>query len=569
VKIVDFGIAKAESQLETTRAGTLKGKFGYMSPEQAEGQPVDLRTDIFSLGIVLWELLANDRLFVANNEINTLRKIRDCQIPSLRKINPNLHSEVERIVQKALARDRNLRYQTGAALHRDLNRFLNRQYPDFSPQDFAVFIKSVFADEILSLRKRLVEYTKLNVGNANNAFDARPASGEFDDRTSLLDTNTNSLVISDSQVGQSPSSGILKNITSLSQITEPSASIENISKVSENTHTDAGHRPKGTSPSGVLNDAALAAEATVPREASVKPKVTPLHNGQQAPPPPSPDKQAKAPILNLETEDTGEPSIRRRASQRNSGRIEYASSSQSQSPARFATMMVFVIFCASFYTYLCKFFPDVMSPYIQKTEPYLSAYYDYVLPNRNNKNPVNVAGGGFETPIVRDPAQTNPVGNANANAVMVTSNPSGAEIWLNSTNTGKTTPQMIEVPTKDQFSITLRKRGYDDYRREKVTREAMGRKMDAILEKLSVGYLDVEIFPPQQAILYINGKQVAMQKAYARDVLVPANRAIKVRAESPNGDCSEEVQVQVPVDQKRSIRLNPRKNARVPSGTPN
>jgi len=60
MKVVDFGIAKAESQLENTRAGTLKGKFGYMSPEQADGQPIDLRTDIFSLGIVLWELLAND-----------------------------------------------------------------------------------------------------------------------------------------------------------------------------------------------------------------------------------------------------------------------------------------------------------------------------------------------------------------------------------------------------------------------------------------------------------------------------------------------------------------------------
>ena len=89
-KIVDFGIAKASTQIETTRAGTLKGKFGYMSPEQAEGLPVDFRTDIFSLGICLWELLANDRLFVANNEINTLRKIRECNIPSLRKINPKV-----------------------------------------------------------------------------------------------------------------------------------------------------------------------------------------------------------------------------------------------------------------------------------------------------------------------------------------------------------------------------------------------------------------------------------------------------------------------------------------------
>lgn len=165
VKIVDFGIAKAETQLDNTRAGTLKGKFGYMSPEQAEGLTVDLRTDIFALGIVLWELLANDRLFVANNEVNTLRKVRDCQIPSLRKINPNIPPELERIVSKALAKDRNLRYQTGAAFQRELSRFLNRQYPDFSPHDFSVFIKTLFAAEILENRKKMVEFAK---------FEAKP-----------------------------------------------------------------------------------------------------------------------------------------------------------------------------------------------------------------------------------------------------------------------------------------------------------------------------------------------------------------------------------------------------------
>ncbi len=163
VKIVDFGIAKAETQIDSTRAGTLKGKFSYMSPEQAEGQPIDLRTDIFALGIVLWELLANDRLFVANNELNTLRKVRDCQIPSLRKINPNIPPELERIVNKALAKDRNLRYQTAAAFHRELSRFLNRHYPDFSQHDFSVFIKTLFAAEILENRKKMIEYAKINL----------------------------------------------------------------------------------------------------------------------------------------------------------------------------------------------------------------------------------------------------------------------------------------------------------------------------------------------------------------------------------------------------------------------
>lgn len=161
VKVVDFGIAKAESQMEHTRAGTIKGKFGYMSPEQAEGHVVDLRTDIFSLGIVLWELLANDRLFTSNSEAGTLRKIRECQIPSLRKLNPAVPPELERICNKALAKDKSLRYQTSAAFHRDLNRFLNTQYPEFSAHDFSVFMKSAFSQMFIENRKKLIEFAKV------------------------------------------------------------------------------------------------------------------------------------------------------------------------------------------------------------------------------------------------------------------------------------------------------------------------------------------------------------------------------------------------------------------------
>lgn len=161
IKIIDFGIAKAETQLEATKAGTLKGKFGYMSPEQADGQNIDLRTDVFSLGIVLWELLAKDRLFSGSSEAAILRKIRESSIPSLRKIDPSIHPELDKIVSKALAKDKNLRYQTSAALHRDLNRFLNTHYPEFSPQDFSVFIKHAFADAYSEQKGKLVEFSHI------------------------------------------------------------------------------------------------------------------------------------------------------------------------------------------------------------------------------------------------------------------------------------------------------------------------------------------------------------------------------------------------------------------------
>lgn len=168
VKIIDFGIAKAETQLEATKAGTLKGKFGYMSPEQADGLPIDLRTDIFSLGIVLWEILANDRLFTASSEAAILRKIRDCQVPSVRKVNPAIPPELERIVNKALTKDKGLRYQTAAAMHRDLNRFLNTQYPEFTPNDFSVFIKNTFAASFQEQKRKLVEYSQVQAGTENS-----------------------------------------------------------------------------------------------------------------------------------------------------------------------------------------------------------------------------------------------------------------------------------------------------------------------------------------------------------------------------------------------------------------
>jgi eukaryotic-like serine/threonine-protein kinase len=161
VKVIDFGIAKAETENEETKAGTLKGKFGYMSPEQAEGLPIDPRTDVFALGIVLWELLANDRLFTGSNEATILRKVRDCQVPSIRKVNPTVPPELERIVMKALAKDRNVRYQTAANFHRDLNRFLNTQFPDFSPQDFSHFIRDSFKTAYQEGRDKLIQYSKV------------------------------------------------------------------------------------------------------------------------------------------------------------------------------------------------------------------------------------------------------------------------------------------------------------------------------------------------------------------------------------------------------------------------
>lgn len=563
VKVVDFGIAKAESQIETTRAGTLKGKFGYMSPEQAEGQAVDLRTDIFSLGIVLWELLANDRLFVANNEINTLRKIRDCQVPSLRKINPNIHAELERIVQKALARDRNLRYQTGAALHRDLNRFLNRQYPDFSPHDFSVYIKSVFADEILSLRKRLVEYAKVNLSvslnppvnrSADFSNDEFSGSQRVSQETSSMITESHSSSVVDDDptsitADNSSSSALLSShLTDKTTLTPVEPDIKSFPT---HAHPSAQMLPQAgtadpTQQSGfVLDELALAAEAK--REAtSQAADVPPAERSYR----PDPRPEPRAQTVRRPSRPIGRPA-------------------KQASSARFATFVVFALMCLSIYGYMVKYFSGPMSEVIRVTDPYLHRFHAALGVGQAEQIASNQAPTRYPSTSVPAPAKPpqNELMDLDASGLVVTSTPSGADIYLNGQPTGMVTPSRIQVPAQRAFSITLKKRGHTDFSRNDVTRESLGHRLDAPLEKMNAGWVDVEIFPPQEATLFINGKQVRIENNMAHEIMVPGNKPVKIRAESHSTNSFDELTVVVPTDQRRIIKINPRKMPRSPANS--
>ncbi len=121
VKLIDFGIAKAAGRLSRTQAGEIKGKFGYMSPEQIAGDEVDQRTDVFSLGICMWELLTLKRLFEAPNEVLVLEKIRSTTILPPSSLNPRVPPGLDRVVCKALAKNVDERYRSAKELYRDLN----------------------------------------------------------------------------------------------------------------------------------------------------------------------------------------------------------------------------------------------------------------------------------------------------------------------------------------------------------------------------------------------------------------------------------------------------------------
>ena len=143
VKIVDFGLAKANSQLEKSEPGIIKGKFSYLSPEAALGQPIDQRTDIFAVGIILWEMLAGRRLFLGDSDLDTVRQVQAARIPSIRDFHPHATAELDRVLAKALAREPAQRYQAARDLGRDLNTLLFHSGHPVSSFDIAALVDPV------------------------------------------------------------------------------------------------------------------------------------------------------------------------------------------------------------------------------------------------------------------------------------------------------------------------------------------------------------------------------------------------------------------------------------------
>jgi serine/threonine-protein kinase len=156
VKLVDFGVAKALGRVsESTRAGQLKGKFGYMSPEQASGKLVDRRSDLFSLGIVLFELTTSRRLFRGESDVETLKLVTTGQVPRPSSIDPSYPPELERIVLKALERDPRVRYQTAAEFELDLRGFLKAEHVVVPQGGVAGLLKRVVGERVEQRRKAI------------------------------------------------------------------------------------------------------------------------------------------------------------------------------------------------------------------------------------------------------------------------------------------------------------------------------------------------------------------------------------------------------------------------------
>jgi serine/threonine protein kinase len=185
VKVIDFGIAKATEKSGKTRPGTLKGKFAYMAPEQIRGLPLDGRSDIFALGVVLYELCTGQRGFQADSEFSLLEMVRNVEIRPPSLLNQALPPEMERIIYKALAKDRNQRYATCSDMSEDLQRFLLMRGKPPQARDLSAFMRENFTVDYEKERARLESYREVNPrdfqGPEHQAKTASSTSFDIDD----------------------------------------------------------------------------------------------------------------------------------------------------------------------------------------------------------------------------------------------------------------------------------------------------------------------------------------------------------------------------------------------------
>jgi eukaryotic-like serine/threonine-protein kinase len=502
VKVIDFGIAKAETEQEETKAGTLKGKFGYMSPEQAEGMPIDPRTDVFALGIVLWELLANDRLFTGSNEAAILRKVRDCQVPSIRKVNPTVPPELERIVMKALAKDRNVRYQTAANFHRDLNRFLNTQFPDFSPQDFSQFIRDSFKAAYQQGKNKLIEYS--NVKATNPLEPQLPKVPSSEAVQASLEKGDGP-----PQPPSEPLNGLPPPIEGNQEVSPAAFNVDpNLVKVSLDgvLNADMGQqlRRAKNNRAGAANSAAAAngvAQNTALRPNHFnKTSITSLHQTRVT-------QKTQFPISSSGNEDFMNLAI------------------------KFVIVLAFLFGGNWAYQNFVRARPSERMAQV---------------PVQNPNDPTRIAkndnGGVIEQPSL------------SSVKVSINSTPPGAKVFLDGKDTPYYTPAIISVTANQPARFTIRKEGYLEYEISQ-TFSATGSIAATLQPTARAGYLNIYLSNGGDSTkIYVNGKELS-EKPPVKKYPILADAETVIRAFNPFTELSDEVVIKLSPGENKNIEL--------------
>ena len=185
VKIIDFGIAKAASHNSTTHEGLIKGKLAYMSPEQANGQKIDHRSDIFSTGIILYELLAAQRMFQGET-MHIYTRVRDAVYEPLENLRPDLPADLHQVVEQALAKEPDERYQSGGEMLADLEECIYQLSIRPNARNFANCVKALFKHEFAAEENALFSNAQIYADVATDLDMEATADDPAYDNTILL-----------------------------------------------------------------------------------------------------------------------------------------------------------------------------------------------------------------------------------------------------------------------------------------------------------------------------------------------------------------------------------------------
>lgn len=502
VKVIDFGIAKAETEQEETKAGTLKGKFGYMSPEQAEGLPIDPRTDVFALGIVLWELLANDRLFTGSNEAAILRKVRDCQVPSIRKVNPTVPPELERIVMKALAKDRNVRYQTAANFHRDLNRFLNTQFPDFSPQDFSQFIRESFKAAYQQGKNKLIEYSNVKASNLLDQISEARATAESVSPTLEKDDFP-------PQPPQETPNGLQPPSAGNQEVPPAAFNVDpKLVKVSLDgvLNADMGQQPRRKQNRLGAQGAHAGAATGVAQNTALRP-----------------NHFSKTSITNLHQTRVTQKTQFPVSSDRNEDYINLT--------IKFVIIIAFLVGGNWAYHNFIKAKPTGNTV--------------AQIPNPNPAHP-NLAKNENSGEIVQP--------SLSSVKVSISSTPAGAKVFLDGKDTPYYTPAIISVTANQPARFTLRKEGYLEYEISQ-TFDTSGSLAATLQPTARAGYLNIYLSNGGDSTkIYVNGKEL-LEKPPVKKYPILADTETVIRAFNPFTELSDEVVIKLTAGENKNIEL--------------
>jgi serine/threonine protein kinase len=204
IKVVDFGLAKATSQIETTDPGVVKGKMSYLSPEAARGEDVDFGADIFAVGILLYEMLTGKRLFYGETDYQTVELVRNAKVPPIKPQNPQVEPELEDIVRKALAKRKQDRFQSPIDMQDALAQYSYSRGLKVISRDIAELVRQCLDDKNTQsgeakkasiidhmLQEEIVKITSVDFEDPGarplSAADLSPQGPGGDDRPSVLD----------------------------------------------------------------------------------------------------------------------------------------------------------------------------------------------------------------------------------------------------------------------------------------------------------------------------------------------------------------------------------------------